>query len=76
MSVRNIQITAYSSVCGKRWERVSPIVVTLTSHSDSTFERSNISFKENKPGGVDPVSNGFYFCVRKKEGRTLRFSAD
>ena len=28
----------------------------LTSHSDSNFERSNISFKENKPDGVDPNS--------------------
>ena len=58
------------------WERVSPILVTLTSHSDSNFEPSNISLKENKPDGVDPNPNGFYFCVQKKEGRSLRFSAD
>ena len=32
---------------------MSPILVTLTSRSDSDFERSNISLKENKPDGVD-----------------------
>ena len=37
--------------------KVSPILVTLTSHSDYDFERSNISFKENKPDGVDLNSN-------------------
>ena len=46
------------------------------SQSDYNFERSNISFKENKPDGVDSNSNGFYYCVRRKEGRTLRLSAD
>ena len=55
---------------------MSPILVTLTSHSDSNFERSNFSFKENKPDGVDPNCNGSYYYVRKKEGRTLRLSAD
>ena len=55
---------------------MSPIMVTLTSHNDSNFERWNISFKENKPDGVDPKSNGFYYYVRKKEGTALRFSAD
>ena len=38
--------------------KVSPILVTLTSHSDSNFERSNISLKENKRDGVDLNSNG------------------
>ena len=33
--------------------KVSPILVTLTSRSDSNFERSNINFKENKRDGVD-----------------------
>ena len=43
-----------SSVCGKpSIGKVSPILVTLTSHSDSNFEPSNISFKENKWDGVD-----------------------
>ena len=51
---------------------MSPILVTFTSPSDSNFEQSNISLKENKPYGVDPNSNSFYYCVRKKEGRTLR----
>ena len=55
---------------------MSPILVTFTSNSDSNFERSNISFKENKLDGVDLNSNSFFCCVRKKEGRTLRFSAD
>ena len=64
------------AVCGKPWERMSPILVKLTSYSDSNFERSNISFKENKPDGVDSNSNGFNYCVRKTEGRTLRFSVD
>ena len=55
---------------------MSPILVALTSHTDSNFERSNSSFKENIPDGIDPASDGFYYCVRKKEGRTLRLSAD
>ena len=33
---------------------MSPILVTLTSSSDSNFERSNISLEENKRDGVDP----------------------
>ena len=33
---------------------MSPILVTLTLHRDSNFERSNVSFKENKPDDVDP----------------------
>ena len=36
---------------------MSPILVMLTSRSDSDFERSNISLTENKPDGVDPNSN-------------------
>ena len=55
---------------------MSPILVTSTSDSDSNFERSNIGFKENKPDGADPTSDVFYYCVRRKEGITLRFSAD
>ena len=64
------------SVCGKPWERVSPILVTLTSRSDSNFERSNISLKENKWDGVDLNSNGLDKCVIKNEGKILWFSAD
>ena len=47
---------------------MSPILVTLMSHSDSNFEQSNINFKENKPDGVDrtlTVSNIAF--ERKKE---------
>ena len=64
------------SVCGKPKERVSPILVTLTSRSDSHFERSNISLKENKRDDVDSNSNGFDCCCRKNEGKILWFSAD
>ena len=44
--------------------------------SDSDFEPSNISFKENKPDGVDLNSNGLDYSARKNEGKILRFSAD
>ena len=55
---------------------MSPILVTLMSRSDSNFERSNISLKENKRDGVDSNSNGFDYYIRKNEGKTLWFSAD
>ena len=64
------------TVCGKPYERVSPILVTVTSRSDSIFEHSNISAKENKRDGVDLNSNGLDYCVRKNEGKILWFSAD
>ena len=38
---------------------MSPILVTLTSRSDSDVECSNISFKKNTPDGVDLNSNSF-----------------
>ena len=44
--------------------KTSPILVTLTSGSDSNFERSNIGLKETKPNGVDSNSNGLDYCVR------------
>ena len=56
--------------------KVSPILVTLTSRSDSNFERSNISLKETKPDGVDWNSNGLDYCVRNNEGKIRWFSAD
>ena len=56
--------------------KVSPILVTLTSCSDSDFESSIVSFKENKPDGVNPSSNDIDYCVRKNEGKTIWFSAD
>ena len=46
---------------------MSPILVTLTSCSDSNLECSNISLKENRPDCVDLTSDGLDFCVRKKE---------
>ena len=49
------------------------LLVTLTSCSDSNFERSHISLKENKRGGVDSNSNGFDYCVRKSEGKFYGF---
>ena len=56
--------------------KVSPILVTLTSHNDSNFESSNVSLKENKPDGVNPNSNYIDYYVRKNEGKILWFSAD
>ena len=43
--------------------KVSQILVTLTSCSDSDFEISNVSLKENKPGGVNPNSNDIDYYV-------------
>ena len=56
--------------------KVSPILVTLTSRSDSDFESSNVSLKENKPDGVNPNSNDTDYYVRKNEGKIRWFSAD
>ena len=53
--------------------KVSPILVTLTSRSDSDFERSNVSLKENKPDGVNPNSNVIDCYVRKNEGKFYGF---
>ena len=53
--------------------KVSPILVTLTSRSDSNIERSHISLKENKRDGVDPNSDGFDYYVRKNEGKFYCF---
>ena len=46
----------------------------VTSSSDSNFERSNISLKENIPDGVDPNSDGHDYCIRENEGKILWFS--
>ena len=51
-------------------------LVTLTSRSDSDFESSNVSLKENKPDGVNPNSNDIDYSVRKSEGKIRWFSAD
>ena len=62
--------------------KMSPILVTLMSHSDSDFESSNVSLKENKPNGVNQNSNDTDCYVRKSElkfdgfrqtGRFMRF---
>ena len=55
--------------------KVSPILVTLTSRSDSDFEISNVSLKE-KPDGVNPNSNDTDYYVRKNEGKILWYSGD
>ena len=64
------------TVCRKPYERVSPILFTLTSRSDSNFECSNISLKENKRDGVDLNSNDLDYCVQNNERKFLWFSAD
>ena len=66
-------IVHINSVCGKPQERMSHILVTLTSRSDSNFERSNISLKENTRDDVNSISNGFDYCVRKNEGKFYDF---
>ena len=43
--------------------------------TDSGFEISNVSLKENKPDGVNPNSNDIDFYVRKNEGKILWFWA-
>ena len=53
--------------------KVSSILVTVTSRSDSDFERSNVSIKENKPDGVNPNSNDIDCSVRKNEGKLYGF---
>ena len=55
---------------------MSPILVTLTSCSDSDFESSNVSLNENTSDGVNPNSNDIDYYVRKNEGKILWFSAD
>ena len=45
----------------------------VTSRSDSDFERSNVSLKENKPEGVDPNSSDFDYCIRKNEENSMVF---
>ena len=56
--------------------KVSLNLVTLTSRSDSDYERSNVSLKENKSEGVSPNYNDIDYYVRKNEGKIRWFSAD
>ena len=55
---------------------MSPILITLTSRSNTNFERPYVSLKENKRGGVDLNSNRLDNCVRKNKGKILRLSAE
>ena len=55
---------------------MSSIMVTLTTRSDSYFERSNISFFENNLDGVELNSNCLDDRVRKNGQKILWFSAD
>ena len=54
---------------------MSPILVTLTSRSESDFETSNIGLEENKPDVVNLNSNNMAHYVRKNEGKILWFLA-
>ena len=44
---------------------MSPILVMLTSCTDSDFEHSNFSLKENEFDGIDPNSNNLDYCVQR-----------
>ena len=57
----------------KTVEKVSLILVTVTSRSDSDFESSNVSLRENKHDGVNPNSNDMDNYVRKNEGKNSMF---
>ena len=73
-----LALRSINTVCGKPYGKVSPILVTLTSRSDSTFrtfERLSVSLKENKLDGVNPNSNDIDYYVRKNEGKIPWFSA-
>ena len=52
---------------------MSPILVMLTSRSDSDFERLNISFKENKPDGVDLNSSSLTSAFEKAKEKFYGF---
>ena len=55
---------------------MSFILVTLTSSSDCYFDRSNISFYDNKLDGVELTSNSFDDRVQKNGEKIPCFSAD
>ena len=44
---------------------MSPILVTHTSHCDSDFKCSHMSFNDNKLDGADLKSYGLEHCIRK-----------
>ena len=53
--------------------KASPILVTLTSRSNSDFEHSNVNLKENKPDGVNPNSNDIDYYVQKMKEKSYGF---
>ena len=55
---------------------MSPILVTLTSRSDSDVESSDVSLKESKPDGANPNFNDIDYYVRKNDEKIIWFSAD
>ena len=55
---------------------MSSILGMLMSHRNSYFERSNISYYENRLDGVDLNSNDLDDRVRKNRGKILWLSAD
>ena len=71
-----LSIKLDSSLRKKHGKRQSSILVTLTSRSDSNFERSNVILRKNKRDGVDSKSDGLDHCFRKNEEKILWFSAD
>ena len=52
-------------VCEKPLEKVSWILVTLTSHSNSPFKRSSVSFNVSKLNYVAFRSNSLNYSIRK-----------
>ena len=52
------------------------MLVTLTSHSDSYFERSNISFHETKLDGAELNSKGLDDRARNNGQKIIWFSTD
>ena len=65
----------FYTICGKPVGKVSRILVTLTSGSDSHFERSKVNLKANKPDG-NPNCNDIDYYVRKNEGKIIWLSAE
>ena len=53
--------------------KVSPILVTLTSRSDSDFKRSNISFNENKLDDIDLSSDSLTTAFERTKEKFYGF---
>ena len=52
---------------------MSPILVMIKSHSDSDFERLNISFKENKLDVLDLNSNDLTTAFERPRKNSMDF---